>query len=144
MKAIFIRRQLLVAAVVAAFVLTGTATAAAKPAPLYSTSGGWSCTHGASDLTGTSFGSVSINVDAAGSSATVTVRLRNAAPSTTYQLFVTQTIGSGCYIPLPFAALTTNDPGAGSARGTVTVDPAATRRQVLIETGSQPTFATAL
>jgi hypothetical protein len=144
MKPILTRYQLLVAAVVAAFVLTGTATAVAKPTPLYSTAGGWSCTHGASDRTGSSFGSASINVDGAGSSATVAVRLRDAAPNTTYQLFVTQTIGSGCYIPLPFAALTTNDRGAGSARGTVTVDPGATRRQVLVEMGSQPAFATAL
>ena len=137
------RYQLLVAVVVAAFVLTGTATAVAKPAPLYSTAGGWSCTHGASDQTGSDFGSAGIKVDGAGSSATVTVRLRNAAPNTTYALFTTQTIGSGCAIPSPFAALTTNDRGAGSARDTVTVDPAATRRQVLVENGGQRAFATA-
>jgi hypothetical protein len=70
------------------------------------------------------------------------VRLRNAA-NTTYELFTTQTIGSGCFIPSPFAALTTNDWGAGSARDTVTVDPAATGRQVLMENGGQPAFATA-
>jgi hypothetical protein len=144
MTSIFRRYQLLVAALAAAFVLTGVATAAAKPTPLYSTAGGWSCTHGASDRTGTSFGSASINADASGSSGTVTVRLRNAAPNTTYELFVTQTIGSGCFIPLPFAALTTNDRGAGSARGTVTLNPDATRRQVLLEIGSQPALATAL
>ena len=56
----------------------------------------------------------------------------------------TQTIGSGCFIPLPFAALTTNERGAGSARGTVTLNPDATRRQVLLEIGSQPALATAL
>jgi hypothetical protein len=144
MKPIFVRHQLLVAAVVAAFVLTGTATAVAKPTALYSTAGGWSCTHGATDRTGSTFGSASISVDGTGSSATVTVRLRNAAPNTTYQVFATQTIGSGCFIPLPFAALTTNERGAGSARGTVTVNPEATRRQVLLEIGSQPALATAL
>lgn len=144
MKAIFSRHRLLVAAVVAAFALTGTANAVAKPAPLYSSSSGWSCTHGASDSTGASFGAAGINVDGTGSSAAVTVRLRNAAPNTTYQLFVSQTIGSGCFIPLPFSLLTTNERGAGSARDTVTVDPAATRRQVLIETGGRPSFATAL
>ena len=143
MKRTLARYQLLVAAVVAAFVLTGTATAVAKPAPLYSTAGGWSCTHGASDRTGSSFGSAGIKVDGTGSSATVTVRLRNAAPNTTYSLFTTQTIGSGCVIPSPFAVLTTNERGAGSARATVTVDPAATRRQVLVENSGQPAFATA-
>lgn len=143
MKRTLARYQLLVAAVVAAFVLTGTATAVAKPAPLYSTAGGWSCTHGASDTTGSSFGSAAINLDGTGSSATVTVRLRNAAPNTTYELFTMQTIGSGCFIPLPFAFLTTNDRGAGSARDTVAVDPAAARRQVLVENGSRPAFATA-
>ena len=65
------RARLLVAAVVAAFVMTGTATAVAKPTPLYSTAGGWSCTHGASDRTGSSFGTASINVDGTGGSATV-------------------------------------------------------------------------
>jgi hypothetical protein len=144
MRPIFIRYHLLVAAAVAAFALTGTATAVAKPAPLYSTAGGWSCTHGASDRTGGSFGSASTNIDGTGSSAAVAVCLRNAAPNTAYELFVMQTISSGCFIPLPFAHLTTNDRGAGSARGMVTIDPAATRRQVLVEDGSRPAFATAL
>ena len=138
------RSQLLVAAAVAACMLTGTATAAAKPSPLYSTTGGWSCTNGAFNTSGNPYGTIAIRVDQTGTLATVTVRLRDAAPNTRYDLFVMESVGSGCSIPLSFAPMTTNDQGAGSVRSTVTVDPNATSRNVLIESSNQPVFASAL
>ena len=138
------RCQLLVAAVVVAFVLTGTATAAAKPSPLYSTTGGWSCTHGATNTSGATFGSASIRAQQSGTDAMISMRLRNAAPNTTYSLVLMQTVGSTCFIPLPFATLTTNDGGAGSVRTTATLNPNATSRNILVRLVSQPAFATAL
>ena len=137
------RSQLLVAAAVAAFSLTGTATAAARPSPLYSTAGGWSCVNGAFNTSGDSWGTVAIRVDETETSATVTVRLRDAAPNTTYALFVMESVGTGCSIPRSFAALTTNDQGAGAVRMTVTVEPNATSRNLLVESSNQPMFASA-
>lgn len=139
------RFQLLVAAAVAALALTGTATAVASPAALYSTAGGWSCAHGASDTSGPTYGSASIKVQQSGTAATITVRLRNAAPNTTYAVSLTQTaVATGCVIPSPFAQLTTNERGAGSVRQTVSVNPNAYSRQILLESSGQPGFETAL
>jgi hypothetical protein len=89
--------------------VTGTAAAAAKPSPLYSTTGGWSCANGAFNTSGNSYGTVAIRVDQTETLATVTLRLRDAAPNTTYDLVVMESVGSGCSIPLSFAPLTTND-----------------------------------
>ena len=124
--------------------LTGTATVFASPAPLYSTAGGWSCVYGASDTSGPTYGSASIKMQQSGTAATITVRVRNAAPHTTYAVSLTQTAGTGCVIPSPFAQLTTNERGAGSVRQTVSVNPNADRRQILLESSGQPGFETAL
>jgi hypothetical protein len=83
-------------------------------------------------------------VEKSGTTAIVTLRLRNAAANTTYDVSLTQAAGTGCVIPLPFAELTTNERGAGSIRRTVSVNPDADRRQILVELSGQPKFETAL
>jgi len=98
---------------VAVFMLTA-ATAVAKPGPLYSTAGGWTCANGVSDTSGSTFGSASIRVSSQ-NSATYNIRLRGATPNTTYNLYLSQTTSSSCDTFLQ-TTMTTDARGNASLR----------------------------
>jgi hypothetical protein len=136
------RFSVLLAAAVAAFGLTATGTAAAKPTPLFSTAGGYTCEAGALDASGATFGAASVRVHRTGEVTTVRVRLRGATPNVTYDVSLGERLPSFCREIASHVPLDTNDRGNGSMRAEVGTDPTATGYNVLVQ-GLSDGYATA-